>query len=219
MRLHDRRVGRRAPPAFELPRVGPQLPHPLDRRSELCDQDEAETLEVLLDADHGHVSFTAGGTCASRSAIRPTRPRHAGPARRGPAVPGRPRRRRYARAARGRALLGDQAGPLQHRDVLLHGGEAHRKPSARRETDGSPPMQRWRMSRRVASASAWKRRSTSASVSRTHNHSVVDYQSRTFSSSSGSKKCVPRPSSSTCKATPRLTRRPHPRRRLRAGDG
>jgi len=24
------------------------------------------------------------------------------------------------------AVLGDQAGPLQHRDVLLHGGEAHR---------------------------------------------------------------------------------------------
>ena len=23
------------------------------------------------------------------------------------------------------ALLGDQAGPLEHRDVLLHGGEAH----------------------------------------------------------------------------------------------
>ena len=68
------------------------------------------------------------------------------------------------------ALLGDERRPFQHRDVLLHRGEAHRVvPGARAETDCSQRIARPRMSRRVTSASAWKIRSTSASP-------VVDLQ-------------------------------------------
>ena len=57
--------------------------------------------------------------------------------------------------------LGDQAGPLEHRDVLLHGREAHRvvrRPA--RRCPRRPSMARRTMSRRVASARAAKTRSS-----------------------------------------------------------
>src|SRR5215208_1634373 len=77
--LHGRRVGRRAPPALELPWVGPQLPHPLDRGIELGDQEQAHAVHVLLDADDGHSPCPVVGVLfsgsARRSAIRSTRPR------------------------------------------------------------------------------------------------------------------------------------------------
>src|SRR3954468_20600463 len=54
-------VGRRPPPALQLPRVGPQLPHTLDRRGEVGDDGEAPAVDVLLDADDGH---HGSSTCA-----------------------------------------------------------------------------------------------------------------------------------------------------------
>ena len=119
-------MARRPPPALELARVGPQLPDPLDRRGELGDEHEAELLEVPLDADDRHPPGDSG-ISASSAAIRSTRPRQAASSSSSTA-----RARRTASASvrtsvsRPRRSLGHEAGPLEHRDVLLHGREAHR---------------------------------------------------------------------------------------------
>ena len=47
-------IRRRAPPALELPRVGPQLPRPLDRRVELGGDRSSSGPRVLVHGRDGH---------------------------------------------------------------------------------------------------------------------------------------------------------------------
>ena len=120
-----RRVGRRTPPALELARIGPELPDALGRGVELGGQGHGQGLRVLADGGDGHAAVSL--VLVMRSVMRSIRPRHSAsywssrPARQAqPLDVGA-----HDLAAAG-ALLGDQAGPLEHRDVLLHGREAHR---------------------------------------------------------------------------------------------
>ena len=124
VRGHGRRVGRRAPPALELARVGPQLPDALGRRGELGRQGHREGLGVLADCGHGHRRVSS--VRVSRSVMRSIRPRHSSSYR-----SSSPRARRsrsmlvWTTLRRPVACLRHQAGPLEHGDVLLHGREAH----------------------------------------------------------------------------------------------
>ena len=118
-------VGRRTPPALELARIGPQLPDALRRRVELGGQGHGQGVGVLADGGDSHASVSL--LLVMRSVMRSMRPRHSASywssrprARRSPSMLVRTTLRRP------RALLGDQAGPLEHGDVLLDRREAHR---------------------------------------------------------------------------------------------
>src|SRR5207253_10453826 len=67
-------VARRAPPALELTRIGPQLPHPLGRGSELSFDGHREPLRIFADRGDGHgwISLVS----EINSAMRALRPRH-----------------------------------------------------------------------------------------------------------------------------------------------
>src|SRR2546428_6624697 len=67
-------VVRRTPPALELTRIGPQLPHPLGRRIELGLDGHREPVRILADGGDGHWSCSL--VSAMRSAMRAMRPRH-----------------------------------------------------------------------------------------------------------------------------------------------
>src|SRR5690242_6449957 len=49
-------IARRAPPALELARIGPQLPHALSRRVELSFNCHRERLWILADGGNGQCS-------------------------------------------------------------------------------------------------------------------------------------------------------------------
>ena len=125
VRREGRRVGRRAPPALELARIGPQLPDALGRRVEFGGQGHGQGVGVLADGGDGHamgllragdeVGHAVDAAAPQRLVLVEQAARQAQPVDVGP----------DDLAAAG-ALLGDQAGPLEHRDVLLHGREAHR---------------------------------------------------------------------------------------------
>ena len=117
-------VGRRAPPALELARIGPQLPDAIRGGVELGVEGHGQGLRVLADGGDGHgsISFVSLMT----SVMRSMRPRHNASysIEQAPRVcePCGIRRDDLAPAG---APLGHKAGSLEHRNVLLHGREAH----------------------------------------------------------------------------------------------
>jgi hypothetical protein len=133
VRLDRRRVGGRPPPAFELARIRPKLPHALDRSVEVSHQGDGQVVVVGVEAGDAQpvpliLEFLPSGSVpsTSRSDIRSTRPRQVASSssracRAQPTTPASVRT-----SCPPTALLGDQAGPLQHGDVLLHRREAHR---------------------------------------------------------------------------------------------
>src|SRR5438477_403447 len=70
-------VARRAPPALELTRIGPQLPHPLGRRIELGFDCHREPLRILADGGDGHGWLSLVAESNSRpTAATPARATH-----------------------------------------------------------------------------------------------------------------------------------------------
>ena len=119
-------VVRRAPPALELARIGPQLPDALGRRVELGVQGHGQGVGVLADGGDGHLLVSCV-VLDDESVMRSMRSRHS-------CSYWSSRRARHAQPldvgaddlASADALLRDQPGPLEDRDVLLHRREAHR---------------------------------------------------------------------------------------------
>ncbi len=118
-------VGRRTPPALELARIGPQLPDALGRGVELGGQGHGQGVGVLADGGDSHRSVSSllrdevghaiDATAPQRLVLVEQAARQAEPLDVGA----------HDLAAAG-ALLGDEAGPFEHGDVLLHRREAHR---------------------------------------------------------------------------------------------
>src|SRR5207237_1261940 len=72
-------VGRRAPPALELARIGPQLPHALGTRVKLGLQGHGQRLRILADGGDSHrcLSFVSvTSVSVTSSVMRAIRPRH-----------------------------------------------------------------------------------------------------------------------------------------------
>ena len=118
-------VGRRTPPALELARIGPELPDALGRGVELGGQGHGQGVGVLADGSDSHVLISL--LLVMRSVMRSMRPRQSDLVLVEQAT--RQAQTLDVRAhdlAPAGALLGDEAGPLEHGDVLLDGREAHR---------------------------------------------------------------------------------------------
>ena len=120
-------VGRRAPPALELARVGPQLPGALDGGVELGGDRHAQRFGILVDVRDGHgvapsVRFVGEQVADPVDAAAPDGlqlvEQACGPTH-GVDVAAH-------ELLATLALLGHEARALEHRDVLLDGREAHR---------------------------------------------------------------------------------------------
>ena len=119
-------VGRRAPPALELARIGPQLPDALGGGVELCVESQAQRLRVLADGGHGHRSLSLVYSLTS-SVMRSMRPRHSSSywssRRRATRRPSRLVRTTFRRPMR---CLVTKPARSRMCDVFLHCREAHR---------------------------------------------------------------------------------------------
>src|SRR5688572_17985890 len=66
-------IGRRAPPALQLTRIGPELPDAFRRCLELRVEGHGQGCGVLADGGHGHASVSFASLTSA--VIRSTRPR------------------------------------------------------------------------------------------------------------------------------------------------
>src|SRR5690606_22847908 len=164
--LHGGGVGRRSPPAFQLARVGPQLPHPLHRGVELRGQGQGQPVEVLLDTGDCHLRSPPLGLSPLRgpgnsSDIRSTRPRQTA-SRWSSACRARRTASRSVRTSCSlpRRCLVTRPARSSTATCFCTAAKLMGYASASFETESSPATERRRMSRRVASASAWNRSSS-----------------------------------------------------------
>ena len=150
--FEGRRSHRRPPPALELARVGPQLPHALQRRIELGSDGQGAGVEVLVDVGDGHWGFPSS---ERTSDMRATRPRHRSSSSSSARRARPPRRPRCARASRAR---GAPWPPGRRARAWPRASAPRRSSSDRPRQAATPTGHRSRSGAECRAASDWRSR-------------------------------------------------------------